>query len=227
MDEMFRRRRLPHWDVPGATYFITACLAGSIPAEGLLDIDTYREHLDRRERPTNVTESQWKGQCWKLLFARYEDWFDSKPAVRWLEDPVLAAVVAEAFYFFAGRRYDLLAYVVMPSHFHWVFTPRREYEATVPKERSARQQIMHSVKRHAALKCNKILEINGTFWQPESYDHCAEDEDELERIVDYVELNPVKAGLVKSRETWQYSSAYDRLQYGIPIGRPLVRLPSM
>jgi len=32
MEEMFRRRHLPHWDYPGATYFITACLDGSIPA---------------------------------------------------------------------------------------------------------------------------------------------------------------------------------------------------
>jgi hypothetical protein len=38
MEEKFRRRRLPHWDLSGATYFITACLAGSIPAQGLLDI---------------------------------------------------------------------------------------------------------------------------------------------------------------------------------------------
>lgn len=38
MDEKFRRRHLPHWDMPGATYFITSCLDSSIPAEGLLDI---------------------------------------------------------------------------------------------------------------------------------------------------------------------------------------------
>jgi REP element-mobilizing transposase RayT len=117
-----------------------------------------------------------------------------------------------------------MAYVVMPSHFHWVFTPRREYEATLPKGQSARERIMHSVKRHTALQCNARLHLTGdTFWQPESYDHCVENEDELERIVDYVELNPVKAGLVKSRENWRFSSAYDRIQYGIPLGRPLVK----
>src|SRR5260370_1396212 len=43
--EVFRRRNLPHWDVPGAAYFLTTCLHGSIPAEGRLDIQRYLEKL--------------------------------------------------------------------------------------------------------------------------------------------------------------------------------------
>jgi hypothetical protein len=43
--ELFRRRHLPHWDVPGAAYFVTGCLEGSIPAQGVLDIQQYRANL--------------------------------------------------------------------------------------------------------------------------------------------------------------------------------------
>ena len=43
--ERIRWRHLPHWDVAGATYFVTSCLEGSIPAEGLLDIDRFRSGL--------------------------------------------------------------------------------------------------------------------------------------------------------------------------------------
>jgi putative transposase len=82
---------------------------------------------------------------------------------------------------------------------------------------------MHSVNRHSGRKCNEYLRRQDAFWQRESYDHCVDDEDELQRIIDYVELNPVKAGLVRSRELWEFSSAYDRLRWGIPFGRPLVR----
>jgi hypothetical protein len=32
--EVIRRRRLPHWDVPTAAYFVTTCLEGSIPPKG-------------------------------------------------------------------------------------------------------------------------------------------------------------------------------------------------
>jgi REP-associated tyrosine transposase len=55
-----------------------------------------------------------------------------------------------------------------------------------------------------------MLSISGTFWQDESYHHCVRDEDELARIFDYIELNPVKARLCASREEWKWSSAYGR-----------------
>ncbi len=102
--------------------------------------------------------------------------------------------------------------------------PERDYEASLPKGTSARQKIMHSINRYSGRKCNEYLRLAEAFWQRESYDHCVEDEDELERIIDYVELNPVKAGLVKSREEYEFSSAYERKQLGIPLGRPLFRV---
>jgi type I restriction enzyme R subunit len=170
-----------------------------------------------------MTEQQWKTHCWKLSFARSEEWLDARPAIRHLADTAVAEVVADALYFFAGQRYDMLAYVVMPSHYHWVFTPRREFEEALAERTSARESIMHSINRHSGYRCNLLLGQEGAFWQRESYDHCVEDEDELERIIDYIELNPVKAGLVMSREQWRYSSAYDRKLLGISTGYPLVK----
>ena len=82
---------------------------------------------------------------------------------------------------------------------------------------------MHSIKRDSAYKCNEQLGQRRTFWQRESYDHCVDDDDELARIIDYVELNPVKAGLVGSRELSEFSSAYDRQKWGVPMGLALVK----
>lgn len=224
MQEMFRRRRLPHWDVPSATYFITSCLEGSIPAQGLLDITRYRDDLGKRPRPKHMSERDWETHRWKLTFARTEEWLDGRPGIRHLADSDAAKIVADALYYFAGTRYSLVAYVVMPSHYHWVFTPERNYEVSLPKGTSARQKIMHSVNRYSGRRCNEYLRLEDAFWQRESYDHCVLDADELQRIIDYVELNPVKAGLVNSREEYEFSSAYDRLKLGIPFGRPLFRM---
>lgn len=163
MEEMFRRRRLPHWDLPGATYFITTCLEGSIPAEGLLDVIRYRTSLDQQKRPEHISEMEWKERCGKLMFARYDDWLDTRPAARHLADAGLAKIVVDSLYHFAGERYDM------------------------------------------------------------SYDHCVRDEDELERIMHYVELNPVKAGHGVSRQEWKFSSAFDRMKLCIPFGRSLIR----
>jgi putative transposase len=256
-----RRRRLPHWDLPGATYFVTTCLAGSIPAEGLLDLSRLRAALAKMPCPEGTAQNQWEIDCWKRTFARCDDWLDRQSVVRHFADPTLAAIVAEACHFWAGLRYDLLAYVVMPSHLHWVFQPRdvgqvanlppadrdilspgtsgdscpgsdgqvgnlphaRAHNLPQRKERSPRERIMHTLKLHTARECNRCLVRHGAFWQDESYDHCVRSDDELERIISYVEQNPVKAGLVRTAEQWAFSSARDRIAWDVPVGQPLVR----
>jgi hypothetical protein len=50
----------------------------------------------------------------------------------------------------------------------------------------------------------------GQFWQHESYDHWVRDEEELERIVQYIEANPVDAGLAPRPHDFYWSSAHDR-----------------
>jgi type I restriction enzyme R subunit len=224
--ETFRRRHLPHWDVPDATYFVTASLEGSIPAQGLLDIRAYQADLARRPRPQGMSERDWDLQRWKLVFGREEQWLDEEPAVRHLADPELAGLVANALFFFAGMRYDLLAFVVMPSHFHWVFHPLESWVQTLepePEGRQPRERIMQSIKRYTARQCNERLGREGRFWQQESYDHWARDADELERIIHYVEYNPVKAGLVPQANLWQFGSVRHREAMGLAFGTPLPR----
>src|SRR5205085_1889133 len=127
MLDLFRRRRLPHWDVPDASYFVTTCLAGSIPACGLSALEDYRRSLEARPRPPAMAETDWEHHKHKLLFGKLDEWLDGKPAVRHLERPALATSVRRAIYHFAESRYHLLAYVIMPSHLHWVFHPLSQW----------------------------------------------------------------------------------------------------
>lgn len=66
-------------------------------------------------------------------------------------------------------------------------------------------KILQDLKKFTAVKCNKLLNRSGAFWQHESYDHVVRDEKELRRIVEYVLNNPVKAGLCEKWEDWKYS----------------------
>ena len=187
--ERIRRRELPHWDVPHAAYFVTSCLEGSIPAQGWLDLERYRADLRRRPRPVEKSESEWATDCWKRAFVRAETWLDNQPAVRHFADARLAQLVVDALYFFAGQRYDLLAFVVMPSHLHWVFQPIETWVNQVglnDPEWTPREQIVHSVNRFTARECNKLLGVSGAFWQHEPYDHWIRDAEELERITRHV-----------------------------------------
>jgi putative DNA methylase len=55
-----------------------------------------------------------------------------------------------------------------------------------------------------------LKRVGQTFWQDESYDHWARDEAEVERIVAYIEGDPVRSGLVERPEDWRWSSAWER-----------------
>jgi type I restriction enzyme R subunit len=229
-DGIFRRRRLPHWDVEDGTYFVTSCLAGSIPAEGLLRLRKFREQLDRQRRPETTSVADWQLRQEKLLFAEFDEIIDQRSCVVHLANPAAASEVEGCLHYFAGERYDLFAYVVMPSHFHWVFRPRASWvqacvegRGQIPRHtrRTPRERIMKSVKGYSAFQCNRILNLDGAFWQDESYDHVVRDEEELFRIIDYIENNPVKAGLVDRREKWQWSSARERIELKVSVGQPL------
>jgi putative transposase len=224
--ERIRRRDLPHWDVPGVAYFVTACLEGSIPAQGMLDINRYRTELKGRSRPAERTESQWTVDQWKLAFVRLESWLDGEPAVRHFDDPALAQIIVDSPYHFAADRYDLLGFVVMPSHYHVAFQPRDEWIATLPPEtkRSPRERILQSIHRYTASRCNRVLGRTGRqFWQHECYDHWIRDSGELERILRYIEGNPERARLHANHCAWSSCSAHDRVKLGLQFGEPLRR----
>jgi type I restriction enzyme R subunit len=232
LDGLFRRRHLPHWDVEDGTYFVTTCLAGSIPAQGIVRLKELREELERKPPPSSLSLHEWEIRKHKLIFAQFDNLIDFEPAVRHLGKPAVASEVTDSLRHFAGERYDLLAFVVMPSHFHWVFHPRASWvqscieearQAGKPAPRTPRERIMQSAKGYSARVCNRLLGLSGQFWQDESYDHVVRNDDELFRIIEYVENNPVKAGLVSRREDWQWSSAPVRARFGIPYGEPLPR----
>ena len=116
-----------------------------------------------------------------------------------LRRPEIAKLVVETLWYHAERleHYHLHGYVVMPNHVHLLITPH----APVSK-------LMQSLKRFTAREGNRILGFTGhPFWQDESYDRLVRDGREFQRIVRYIETNPVSAGLVVMPEEFAWSSA--------------------
>ncbi len=228
---IFRRRNLPHWDVEDKPSFITACLEGSIPAAGLRRIRAYRDELENRPCPKDLPEADWEMQKHKLLYRLVDSLLDGECPTMHLSDERLAIVVQNAFLHFADERYHLYAFVVMPSHHHWVFLPKEDWVEQLIKsqahkklKRTPREAISHSIQSYTAKQCNRLLNKNGTFWQSETFDHFARDDAELHRIIQYIEQNPVVAGLADAPENYRYSSAYLRKSLGI---RPIEPIPKM
>jgi REP element-mobilizing transposase RayT len=119
---------------------------------------------------------------------------------RWLQDERVAQVVADALRYGEAQLslYKLRAWVLMVNHVHILIYPN----AALPR-------ITKAIKNYSARQSNLILGRTGSpFWQDESYDHWVRGPEELDKIVRYVEQNPVAAGLVSRAEGWRWSSAF-------------------
>jgi putative transposase len=226
---MFRRRKLPHWDVVGMPVFITACLDGSISASGLTRIRQYRDELDGRPHPAKLSGDEWEHNKSKLVFQFVDQLLDHQAPIRHLEDPQQAQIVQDAFLHFADERYSLLAFVVMPSHHHWLFIPDESWSLSAVAEsiakgqqRTPREIISHSIQSYTATMCNRVRCASGSYWQTETFDHWVRDEAEMLRIIEYIENNPVKARLAERPEDWRWSSARIRARTGLQPGDPIV-----
>ena len=115
----------------------------------------------------------------------------------WLKQPAIAQLVEDAIMHFDARRYCLLAWCVMPNHVHVVVEPT---------DGNRIGAIVHSWKSFSAKQANRILDRSGSFWHRDYFDRSIRDEDHLLRTIDYVENNPVKAGLAASAAARPWSS---------------------
>lgn len=171
------RRRLPHWHPDGKHIFVTWRLWGSLPAWKQTPIETPGQAFVAMDR---ILDRRADGPLW-------------------LRDPRVASLVTNTLC--AGdherRFYALRAWVIMPNHVHALILPDKPL-----------QEITRWIKGSTACAANRLLARTGQpFWQDESFDHWVRDQWEYDRIVRYIEWNPVSAGLIESPELWEWSSA--------------------
>ena len=239
--ERYWRRILPHWEKPGAHYFITYRLAGSLPRPLIEQLVEMRKGLAQTHAVPGVTEVQQKLRSKKRVFAHWDRHLGQAKRNLWLKEAEAAAIARNNLYHHADTKYSLFAYVIMPNHVHVLieptdipsaFTPDEVHE--YPPSPSFEQEddthpvlagIMHSLKSYTALRCNEALGRSGQFWQPGYFDHWPRTPNELGRIAEYIEQNPVSAGLVREPSDWRWSSAHDRDLLGIEPGQPLPPSP--
>ena len=136
------------------------------------------------------------------MFGRWDAALDATlSGPRWLANPAVANVVVDSLHYLDSHLCDLDTYCIMGNHVHVVMTPLLGADGNY----HALSAITHSLKRYTARKANQLLNRTGRFWQPESYDHIVRDEGELARIRQYVLNNPVKVGLVKAWDEWEWT----------------------
>jgi putative transposase len=90
-------------------------------------------------------------------------------------------------------------FVVMPNHVHILMT--------VPGEISL-EKAMQLIKGGFSFRANKELGFRGEIWQRGFSDVRVADERSFQQHREYIENNPVKAGLANSPEDYPAGSAY-------------------
>jgi len=104
--------------------------------------------------------------------------------------------------------FRLLAYVILPDHFHWLMR--------VDDESGNFSTVLHSIKRNCTLNFKKAHNITVSFslWQPRFWDHVIRNERDLNNHFDYIHWNPVKHGYVQRPIDWAYSTYAHWLERG-------------
>jgi REP element-mobilizing transposase RayT len=91
----------------------------------------------------------------------------------------------------------------------WVFLPDHWHAITYPPYPLTISTVMESIKGGATKRINRSRREAGLLMQPRFFDRALRAVREYKEKVEYIHLNPVKAGLVTRPEDWPWSSVHD------------------
>jgi len=115
--------------------------------------------------------------------------------------------------------FEVLGYVIMPSHFHWIVEVNPEYGTISDIMRDIKKftawQIFDELDRQKERKYNKIFEKEAfgyknqerKFWMKRFDDEVIRNQRMFWAKLNYIHKNPVEAGFVIRPEAYWYSSA--------------------
>lgn len=169
---------LPHWHQDGKYVFVTFRLNDSLPQEKLLWLHDEKEGwLKRHPKPWNKeTTKEYNNKFGEVI----DKWLDNNYGDCLLKKEKNRKIVEEALSFFNGKRYDLIAFVVMPNHVHILFKLYKGHQLT---------GITRSIKSFTSKKINALENRTGRLWQSESYDRLIRDQKHFDNVVRYIIAN--------------------------------------
>ncbi|MDP2965220.1 MAG: transposase [Pelolinea sp.] len=105
--------------------------------------------------------------------------------------------------------FDLIAYVILPDHFHWLIK--------MPENNPNFSKVMLSFKWNFTLNYKKLHKIPTSLklWQRGYWDHVIRNDKDLQTHLDYIHWNPLKHGFADDPEKWLSSSFKDWKTKGV------------
>jgi putative DNA methylase len=197
----YDRGYIPHFDGGQIPQFFTFRLFDSLPQSV---IKLWRE------------ETAAQGEEGKIMFRKnVEKYLDQGYGSCFLKDERIAELTENSLLFHHEKKYMLTAWVIMPNHIHFLATPLENIEL---------REISHSIKSYTAHEANKLLNRHGQFWQHEPFDRYIRNRKHFANVIQYIENNPVKAGLCAKAKDWRFSSAFHKAKSLKSTGAQFSRL---
>ncbi len=189
---MWRSRGyLPHFDRKGCIQSITFRLSDSLPKAKLDQLESIVAIL-----PTETDREQ-------ATRAQIEKWLDAGMGSCALKHQAVAKKVEDALLYFDGDRYKLIAWCIMPNHVHVLIEQMEKLPKIIQSWKSYTGR--WAKQRSAELELG--VPKDRPFWMREYWDRYIRNRTHLNKVIEYIHLNPVKAHLCSTPADWLYSSA--------------------
>lgn len=210
----YKRKKLPHFNRAGAFQLITYRLADALPKNALAEAREKLNNLCQQKTLTNV-------QHYEKVFI--EEQLDRGHGSCLLRYAPIAKILIENFNFFDHRKYELIAYTVMPSHVHILIQENADFEladVVYSWKSYTSKQILNYLEslyynlvndsEQTKLRelCQPLLETR-KIWQEDFWDRCIRNEKHFDRAYQYILYNPVKSGLAKQWDEYPYTFTTD------------------
>lgn len=170
---------LPHWNQRGKMQFVTFRLIDSLPQTKL------RELLDMKQHFLANNPLPWSKEVeikyWKLISPFESKLPDNGYGNCILKAPSVRKIVADSLRYWDGRKYDLVAFVIMPNHIHLLILLHEEYTI---------ESIIHSIKSFTSNEINIMTTHSGPIWMKEYFDRIIRSGLHLKSCINYILENP-------------------------------------
>jgi REP element-mobilizing transposase RayT len=153
---------------------------------------------------------QWEQERRHDEEARLRYWQELERALdaghgeQWLAKPGAGGAVVETLLKAHGKTCRLHAFVVMPTHCHLLATVEQGVKIG---------DWVKGIKGASARRVNETLCRTGRLWQEDYFDRAVKSDDQFRRTAEYIEWNPVKAGLCSVPERYFASSANPKWRF--------------
>ena len=169
---------LPHWERSGVAVFITMRLGDSLP------MDKLGPWMSEKDEWLQVHPQPWTEETSREFSSKFrgaiEKWLDEGHGTCVFGDESARKVVEDALRHYAGRRYALYAFVVMPNHVHVLLMPLEGWTV---------KRIVADLKHYTARVLAACRTWEGAFWQREYWDTAIRNGEHFRRVIRYIKGN--------------------------------------